>query len=54
MSRSLDDVALFRALPQVGRQVPWVRLGDWPTPVEPLPRLGEVWAKREDLTARAT
>ena len=47
----LDDVALFRALPQVGRQLPWVRLGDWPTPVEPVAALGEVWAKREDLTA---
>ncbi len=50
-ARSLDDVALFRALPQVGRQVPWARLGDWPTPVEPVPTLGAVWAKREDLTA---
>lgn len=52
VARSLDDVALFAALPQVGRQVPWVRLGDWPTPVEPLPALGEVWVKREDLTSR--
>ncbi|HUQ01268.1 MAG TPA: pyridoxal-phosphate dependent enzyme [Kofleriaceae bacterium] len=51
MTRSLDDVALFRALPQVGRQVPWVRLGDWPTPVERLDLEGEVWVKREDLTA---
>ncbi|MBE7451760.1 MAG: pyridoxal-phosphate dependent enzyme [Kofleriaceae bacterium] len=51
MTRSLDDVALFRALPQVGRQLPWVRLGDWPTPVEAAPALGPVWIKREDLTA---
>lgn len=51
MARSLDDVALFRALPQVGRQVPWVRLGDWPTPVERLDLDGDVWVKREDLTA---
>lgn len=51
MARSLDDVALFRALPQVGRQVPWVRLGDWPTPVERLAVDGDVWVKREDLTA---
>ena len=51
MTRSLDDVALFRALPQVGRQVPWVRLGDWPTPVAHLDLAGDVWLKREDLTA---
>ncbi len=50
-NRSLDDVALFRALPQVGRQLPWVRLGDWPTPVERLAVGDEVWIKREDLTA---
>jgi D-cysteine desulfhydrase len=51
VTKSLDDVALFRALPQVGRQVPWVRLGDWPTPVERLDLAGDAWVKREDLTA---
>ncbi|KAB2911293.1 MAG: pyridoxal-phosphate dependent enzyme, partial [Kofleriaceae bacterium] len=51
MTRSLDDVALFRALPQVGRQVPWVRLGAWPTPVARLDLDGDVWCKREDLTS---
>ncbi len=46
----LEDVALLRRLPAVAAQVPWVRLGDWPTPVE---RLGDGpwWVKREDLTS---
>jgi D-cysteine desulfhydrase len=51
---SPDDVALFRHLPQVARQVPWVRLGAWPTPVEPAPGIadrGELWIKREDLSS---
>ena len=45
-----DDVALFRALPQVARQVPWVRLGDWPTPVEHIADL-DLWVKREDRSS---
>jgi len=28
----VDDVALFRWLPKL--RIPWVRLGDWPTPIE--------------------
>jgi D-cysteine desulfhydrase len=52
----LDDVALFRRLPDVARRLPWVRLGSWPTPVEPLAGLGrelggEVWVKREDASS---
>jgi D-cysteine desulfhydrase len=32
--------------------MPWVRLGSWPTPVQPLPRLGaDLWIKRDDLSA---
>ncbi len=36
--------------------MPWVRLGDWPTPVEPLPAVsaasgGEIWVKREDRSS---
>ncbi len=51
----LEDAALFRHLPLAG-QVPWVRLGTWPTPVEPLPALGaalgaDVWVKREDRSS---
>lgn len=43
-------VALARHLPSVTAQVPWVRLGAWPTPVV---RLGDGpwWLKREDLTS---
>jgi 1-aminocyclopropane-1-carboxylate deaminase/D-cysteine desulfhydrase-like pyridoxal-dependent ACC family enzyme len=49
-ARVLDEVALLRALPALAAQVPWVRLGDWPTPVV---RLADRpwWVKREDLTS---
>ncbi len=52
----LGDVALFRHLPGLAAHVPWVRLGAWPTPVEPMRRLsaqvgGELWVKREDLSS---
>jgi D-cysteine desulfhydrase len=51
-----EQVALFRHLPALARAVPWVRIGDWPTPVEPLGALGtalgaEVWVKREDRSS---
>src|SRR5258706_10347077 len=53
------DNALARALP-VLREHPWVTLGDWPTPVEPLDRVaaahglaaGTLWVKREDISAK--
>jgi D-cysteine desulfhydrase len=45
------DVALHGVWPVLGR-LPWVRLGDWPTPVERLPLPGrELWVKRDDLSA---
>lgn len=53
----LDDVALFRQLPELRDRVPWVRLGDWPTPVERLDGLGAaggdgaIWIKREDRSS---
>jgi D-cysteine desulfhydrase len=56
-TRSLDQVALFRQLPELAGAVPWVRLGDWPTPVEPLPDLRAVtggppiYVKREDRSS---
>ncbi len=53
-ARRLDEVALFRAFPELGTRIPWVRLGDWPTPVEEL-RLGAgapIWVKREDRSSR--
>lgn len=51
-----SEVALFRHLPALEGRVPWVRLGDWPTPVEPHPTLGaalggELWIKREDRSS---
>lgn len=58
MALSLDDVALFRHLPALRGRIPWVRLGDWPTPVEPLHLPGSrapgaplVYVKREDRSS---
>lgn len=49
---SIRDVALFRAFPMLEGKLVWVRLGDWPTPVEPLVGLPgarvPVYVKRED------
>jgi D-cysteine desulfhydrase len=44
----MHRVALFRWLPQLAPHVPWVVLGDWPTPLDPiaLPGAG-IWVKRE-------
>ena len=51
---SLDDVALFRRVPVLRDEIPWVRLGHWPTPIEPLLGLPgakvPVYVKREDLS----
>lgn len=43
------DFALTRHLP--GLNVPHVSLGQYPTPIEPMPGLGNVWLKREDLSS---
>ena len=44
----MDGVALFRWLPQLARRVPWVRLGDWPTPLDQILVEGRpIWVKRE-------
>lgn len=58
MALSLDDVALFRHLPALRGRIPWVRLGAWPTPVEPLHLPGSrapgaplVYVKREDRSS---
>lgn len=54
MPRTLDQVALFRHVPALERTMSWVRLGDWPTPVEPLGRVAgcsvPIYVKREDLS----
>ncbi len=45
--------ALFRFCPSLEQRIPWVPLGHFPTPVEPV-RLGgrTVWVKRDDLSAQ--
>ena len=52
---TLDDVALFRHFPGLRKKLAWVRLGHWPTPVQPLPGLPgvpvPVHVKREDLSS---
>jgi D-cysteine desulfhydrase len=46
--------ALLRWLPRLARRVPWVTLGDWPTPLDPIEIDGRpIWIKREgDSSAR--
>lgn len=44
--------ALFELVPALARHLPWLPLGDWPSPLELAPIDGrEVWLKREDLSA---
>ncbi|MDB4958274.1 MAG: 1-aminocyclopropane-carboxylate deaminase [Myxococcales bacterium] len=44
----MEPVALFRWLPRLAARVPWVRLGDWPTPVDRIEIDGRsLWIKRE-------
>ena len=47
---------LFSAFPALEARIPWVRLGEWPTPVEriePTPDgfRGELWVKRDDRSS---
>ena len=47
---------LFRAYPALADRIPWVRLGDWPTPVERIGEVpagfrGELWVKRDDRSS---
>ncbi len=48
---------LFRLHPRLEGRIAWVRLGDLPTPVSPMPRLGAhvgfpgLWVKRDDLSS---
>lgn len=44
---------LFRRFPHLEARIPWVHLGDWPTPVTRIDDLpagvsGELWVKRDD------
>lgn len=45
----MNDFALNRHIP--GLDVPHVSLGEYPTPIEHLSALGDVWLKREDLAS---
>jgi len=48
------DIALFETFSgrSIEAKVPWVRLGRWPTPIEPLAVGGssDLWVKRDDLS----
>jgi len=54
-----DDRALLARHPVLAARLPWVRLGDFPTPVRPLDGVAEglgldpgvLWEKRDDLTS---
>ncbi len=47
--------ALFRRYPELAASVPWLSLGRFPTPLEPLPLPGleHAWVKRDDLSGEA-
>ncbi len=48
--------ALFRAFPRLSERVSWLALGQFPTPVESHPAVGELdelWIKRDDLSGAA-
>ena len=45
-------LALARHLPRLAARLPWVPLGDWPTPLEPMALDGHtVWVKREGASS---
>ncbi len=51
----MDQPALFRAYPRLARSIPWLPLGQWPTPVAHLEHLSkkcgaELWIKQDDLS----
>ncbi|MCW5804821.1 MAG: pyridoxal-phosphate dependent enzyme [Deltaproteobacteria bacterium] len=46
--------AIARHLPRLAARVPWVRLGDWPTPLEPIELDGRtLWVKHEGASHTA-
>jgi 1-aminocyclopropane-1-carboxylate deaminase/D-cysteine desulfhydrase-like pyridoxal-dependent ACC family enzyme len=54
---SVQPPALFRRFPKLERVMPWLPLGEFPTPIEPLPLLetptdARVWVKRDDLSSQ--
>jgi D-cysteine desulfhydrase len=44
---------LFQAFPELKGRIPWVSLGRFPTPVQPLQKIGPggLWIKRDDLSS---
>lgn len=48
----MSEVALFRWLPRLAARVPWVRLGEWPTPIERVVVEGRpIWVKAEGASS---
>ncbi len=46
-------IALFERYPQLAERVPWVSLGNYPTPVQPLSvGRADIFIKRDDLSAQ--
>jgi 1-aminocyclopropane-1-carboxylate deaminase/D-cysteine desulfhydrase-like pyridoxal-dependent ACC family enzyme len=45
-------IALFDAYPQLTDRIPWLSIGEYPTPVQPLEVGEEVFIKRDDLSAQ--
>ncbi len=48
----MEAIALFRSFPELASRLPWVPLGDWPTPVEPLEGYADIYLKREDISSQ--
>jgi len=55
--RALETRPLFDKFPALKNKIPWVKLGEFPTPIQKLTRLGEplglseLYCKRDDLTS---
>ncbi len=50
-SAALDRVSLFSHFPALRTRLPWVVLGDWPTPVHAMRGHRDVYIKREDRSS---
>jgi len=55
--KDIMTIPLFEAYPALEKQLPWMHLGNWPTPVQKLHNLGKavgyenLWIKRDDLSS---
>ena len=43
--------SLFEHYPQLETKIPWLPIGNYPTPIEPLPIGNDVFIKRDDRTS---